>query len=82
MAALDEIQLLLAVAGLVLVVLVDDAVAGPVAGPGVDPERPDIEVLAYRPKRAASIRDLVDLVEMGDGVVADRNPPRVVASES
>src|ERR671922_2239388 len=67
-AALDEIQLLLLVLVLRLVVLVDDPAARLVAGPGVDAEGRDPEVVPNGPPGFAAIADLFDLVEMRDCV--------------
>ena len=50
----DEVQLLVAVR-LVLVVLVDDPIAAVMAGPRVDTERRDAEVVADRAPRAAPV---------------------------
>jgi hypothetical protein len=64
--ALDEIQLLLGVPVVGLVVLVDDPVAGVAAGPRVDAEGRDPEVVPDRPPGTAAVADLLDLVEVRD----------------
>src|SRR3954462_2322583 len=57
-----------------LVVLVDDPVTGLLAGPRVDPECGDPQVVAHRPPRGTAVGDDLDLVEGGDCVLA-HGPP-------
>jgi hypothetical protein len=51
-------------------VLVDDSIARLAAGPRVDPERGDAEVVPDRAPRLSAVRNLVDLVEVCDLVLS------------
>src|SRR4051794_17385921 len=73
-ARLHEVELLLPVVLGRLVVLVDDPVTGLLAGPRVDPECGDPQVVAHRPPRGTAVGDDLDLVEGGDCVLA-HGPP-------
>src|SRR6185312_15494970 len=66
-AGVDEVELLVLA---LLVVLVQDAVAGLVAGPRVDAEGRDVEVVADGSPGLAAVGDLGDLVDMRQGVSA------------
>src|SRR6266480_1681089 len=68
-AALDEVELLILS---LLVVLVDDPVSRLPTRPGVDPERRDAKVVAHRTPRLAAVADLVDVLQVGDCVLAHR----------
>src|SRR5919198_1736158 len=76
----DDVELLVAVVR--LVVLVDDPVAHLAAGPRVDAEGLDAEVVPDRPQRLAPVGDLVDLVESRDLVSGHQVPPVVFASSA
>ena len=67
-AGLDEVELLFAPVG--LVVLVDDPIAGLAARPGVDAEGRDAEVVADGPRGNATVVELLDLVELRNCVIA------------
>ena len=71
-ALLDKVELLLAVL-LGLIMLVDQPVARLAPGERVGAEGQDAEVLPDRPPGTASVGDLVDLVELRNGVAA--HPP-------
>src|SRR5207302_7826988 len=58
-----QVELLLGVVAVVLVVLVDDPVAGIARRPRVDPEGRDAEVMPDGPPRAATVGRLLDLVQ-------------------
>src|SRR3954451_17224408 len=73
-AAVDEVELLILT---LLVVLVDDPVSRLPPRPGVDPERPDAEVVEHRTPRFAAVGDLVDVLQAGDCVLAHRYPRRL-----
>src|SRR6478735_10333555 len=70
-AGVDEVELLVLT---LLVVLVDDPVAGVPGREGVHAERGDAEVMPHGPPRTAAVVDLVDLIDLGHGVVAHRTP--------
>src|SRR5581483_7883609 len=74
--ARDDVELLVGrLLALLLLVLVDDPVAGVVRRPGRDTERADAEVVPHRLHRAASVLQHRNLVDVRDRVSAHLEEP-------